>query len=241
MTKRILALVLVCILAIPIMAVPASASQVTGTQFDQFALGLGNLLNEIEGNILYYLEELCYLIVDVIDAISIDIYNAIYELWDYLVQIDSTLDYYMQRLWATLSSLAADIGSYIQSQTTTIVNKITHAVATICQPLNQLVEYVRQLWSGNQGLKPDIDAVGDEIADDEEEYQDNMDIVQDATRPVFDDVYIGYEGLVGGSGVEATIYGEMLALLFEQGGYFYQILFVAFTLSMVSFVVFGKR
>ena len=53
MTKRIISLVLVCILAIPILVVPASATSdhVTDTQFDMFVTSLGNILNIINNNI----------------------------------------------------------------------------------------------------------------------------------------------------------------------------------------------
>ena len=86
MTKRILALVLVCILAIPIFVVPASASEVTIVYGDY-----ANDTGDIELSNFFNIYNITNLLGILIDDVLTDIVNHVASMRSYISNIEDLL------------------------------------------------------------------------------------------------------------------------------------------------------
>lgn len=109
---------------------------------------------------------------------------------------------------------------------------------------SRLLSAINTIIHGNEDKQPEIDEFEDDIAQKETEYQDSMDIIQDATRPTYEDLDLSVDGIVSGEygiGGFSDEYG--LALYQILGGHAWtnSLVFMAFMFAAISFVVFGKR
>lgn len=234
MTKRIISLVLVCILAIPILAVPASASQVTGTQFDQFTVGLGNLLNDIEYNILDALgdiETYCYYIYNYLNDW---IYTKLADIETAVNNAGEACTQMLTRLINTLAYHFENLQTWISEQTTALL-----------APLNSMKEGIEELVEGliygSEVGQSGVGTVESEVNEQTGQYDDAQEVIQEATRPDVEDVDVN----ITGKFTVDTRYNNVLLTMFANTSnprtpVFY-VYFFALTLSLVSYGIFGKR
>lgn len=260
MTKRLLALFLVCILAIPILAVPASATSngVTGTQFDQFTLGLGNLLNSIEENILdaidtaigntYTINENLRLWFEGQGGYLYKIYLRAVDTVAYLDSIDENVlesSIFLNNIQILFERFTGNLQTWITTQTTEITTTFTDVVTALQKRLDswlgQIVGYLDEIRFGNQNNQSDVDNLGDEIEQQETQFQENMEVVTDVTKPTYENIDVSPDGVMpGGFNDETSDYFLWLNIL-ATDTVIYNIFFMAMMMSLVSFVVFGKR
>lgn len=102
--------------------------------------------------------------------------------------------------------------------------------------------------SGNntEATEPEPTYSGSENADDfntsvndqKDDFDDAMDVLEDYTRPNYEDVDPGFDDILDGDAI--TKAREALAAIFDNT-YIKQVFFIAFMLAAVSFIIFGKR
>lgn len=138
MTKRILSLILVCILAIPIMAMPAYA-----TGFDDAdSANLSSILTRVR--------EISSTLSSLYWEVSENLYVLLY---NWREQLQNQLATFESGMHQAFSALGSNINTYLEAQTESINAKLETVRATI-------VEYIGYL-SGN--IKTYINGLSDDI------------------------------------------------------------------------------
>lgn len=248
MTKRILALVLVCILAIPILVVPASATTTdnseaylerlveyftekanTGTgmtpewlrdfsstmgtyfnrlqtavteaindfntDFDQFVLGLGNLLNSIEANLLERLDSIKTGIVDIYQAITTTLFS--------------------------------------------FLNEISLRVGNILTEVGSIGDKLNEIINGDETQQEEADDFQNQIATENTEMEEAVDQIEQATIPDYEGIDTDFNDILSFGSVQLRFINAIKAIF--QSELLKTVFVLAFTLALLSYCFFGKR
>ena len=256
MTKRLLALLLMCILAIPILAVSASATTVVEDVYSEeiynnilgisddvysieeymrfiynryFELTLSGWTQNVNSWYNTVVERLnsIYLTLNGIDAvIKEECGKIVLKIGDFITSVGNHFDSLKSRISSEFEYLTDNLATWFDKQTSAIVSAIDSVI------------------HGNAEKQPDVDDLGDEVDQQETQFQENMDVIQEATRPNYEnldlsiDAIIDPYGYMGGYDYE---YGYALGRMVNNSLTIYTILFMSVMLSLVSFVIFGKR
>lgn len=89
-------------------------------------------------------------------------------------------------------------------------------------------------YSGSE----DADDFNDSVGDQKDDFDDSMDILEDYTRPNYDDIDPGFDDILDGDPINKV--SEFFAEIFDND-YIQKVFFIAFLLAAISFIVFGKR
>lgn len=241
MTKRIIALFLVCILAVPLIALPASA---TGA-YDEDILDVNTEIWQILDNwnrnlggvgstlsvMWQILEQLDIMVEEKLSEISSNITLYLDDVEDYLASI-----------WTDIQDLTSSIPSWISAQTSAINDKLStlqdNVVGTIADFINMVESKFDALLDGTSEDQTSADDLNQSQDDALTDYDDAMTDIQEATRPVIEDIDLDLSGYIPSAGVGT--YGAVFKVLFSNS-YIYAVFFCALTLSLVSYGIFGKR
>lgn len=261
MTKRIISLFLVCILAIPIVAVPAYATNVSTSDdeayhnkvLEYFAAWTNTWLNTND-----YLGEIAAYC------------HAFY------AKLDSMLSYFntwnsdiFENFWAKMAAWLLvfwngdeDLG------VTGILPTINQGFSTVSGVLGTLDSTVNKLLSGIQGqintllnaylgpirnyvstIPSKIDSLidvirgdtsqSDDFKDKTDDITNGMEDMPEVTYPDFEQVDTDISSLLPVSPTSSI--QSFFGLFFDSGTYLYFVWTLVFTFSLMSFVLFGKR
>lgn len=266
MTKRLLALFLVCILAIPILVVPASATGYYTGDYDYsiyqylvrltdvFVKGMSDTLDSIDGwcdtlwqeirNQRVWQEVTLGSALDTINN-NIIAFNSNVDLWieaqtellvGWLEVIDTNITGFVEVFFVFWEDWTDKIADF----KTTVELWFSEVWSTVNDFKNNALEYLRQLVNGSPEQEQNANDFG-EIADDQfDEFFDNKEVIDDWTRPDYEsDFDPSVEGIT--DGMDIGEYTSALYVFFDISAYLTTILFMAFSFSVISFVVFGKR
>lgn len=241
-------------LVFPALLVPAAATSedhVTDTQFDMFATSLGNLLNEIWSDIasdfersLYWLDHIYNDFLYYLDQIRINTANISliktlidqvegYQVTTYEIMIE-WYDKMNQNLVAQ-KNLLSTIRDRINYWQETIYNELLNLRIFILERLDSIKSKLDVLITGESGAADDFN---NQVSTEATEFDENMEIIQDVTRPTIEDIDLDVDKEIPEG--EVVKVGQLLGIFF-QNQYIYIVFFVAFTFSLVSYGIFGKR
>lgn len=217
-------------LVFPALLVPAAATSedhVTATQFDMFVTSLGNMLDLI-----------CDSIISAGDAITGRIQVVIdnFKYWHG----------YFEDLMDRIAPDGTNLSGYITQLNDTLVNfrtwfitqfdiKLSSLKTAIESKLDSVIQKLDLLFNGENGAADDFN---NQVSTEATEFDENMDIIQDVTRPTIEDIDLDVDKEIPEG--EVVKVGQLLGIFF-QNQYIYIVFFVAFTFSLVSFSIFGKR
>lgn len=231
-------------LVCPTLLVPASATSydhVTATQFDIFVESLGNLLDYILGAIGDIYDNMDYW-GGVLESSLTDIYNK-------LADIRSYLDSYIRAWIVVIADFSKSIVDKLDNvrerinvtnMNLDLVNGWLGQISTyLHQTLKPLIVSIKDtltnIFVGESGAADDFNG---QVSTDSTEFDENMDIIQDVTRPTIEDIDLDVDKEIPDG--EVVKVGQLLGIFF-QNQYIYIVFFVAFTFSLVSYGIFGKR
>ena len=101
--------------------------------------------------------------------------------------------------------------------------------------LYAIKDTVLSLLQGEEGAADDFN---DQVATDATEFEENMEVIQDVTRPTIEDIDLDVDKEIPEG--EVVKVGQLLGIFFRNQ-YIYIVFFIAFTFSLVSYGIFGKR
>lgn len=267
MTKRLLALFLVCILAIPILVVPASATGYYTGEYDYsiyqylvrltdvFIKGISDTLDSIDGwcdtlwqeirNQRIWQETTLGSALDTINNNLIAI-NTNIDLWisaqteeisSWLEAQYNLFDGFVTEVffgfWEDWADTIADFKSTVESWFISVLTEVNDFK-------NNALEYLRQLVNGSPEREQDAEDFSDAVSTESTEFQENMDAIEDWTHPDYEaDFDPSVDEITGGE--DTTLYTDALGYILGETSIFPVLLFMAFSFSTISFVVFGKR
>lgn len=277
MTKRIIALVLVCILAIPIMVVPASATTLEdiynnqdywfnqlggwlGTMGSDFNYWFQTIRNEIVDVYNLMLEQhdslgewLGTLGADILDSLSYestqisDLHTALKDWFDYLyITMTTQYGYMIDAFQYEFDQFRINLNNhmdYLNNRLNTLFSALHDHItfwfgkleAWFTNQTSSIVNAIDRLLNADSGAADDFQ---NQTSTDATEFDENMDIIQDVTRPTIEDIELDVDKEIPDG--EITKVGELLGI-FLKNQYIYIVFFVAFTFSLVSYGIFGKR
>lgn len=267
MTKRLLALFLVCILAIPILVVPASATGYYTGEYDYsiyqylvrltdvFIKGISDTLDSIDGwcdtlwqeirNQRIWQETTLGSALDTINNNLIS-FNSNVDLWieaqteaisswleAHYNQFDAFVTEGFFAFWEDWSDKIADFKLSVETWFSSVVSEVADFKSNA-------LEYLRQLVNGSPEREQDAEDFSDAVSTESTEFQENMDAIEDWTHPDYEaDFDPSVDEITGGEDI--SLYTDGLALITSGSMIFPVLLFMAFSFSVISFVVFGKR
>lgn len=250
MTKRLIVLVLVCILAIPIFAVPTSAVTVDGITYDSY----GTYLEQVTFNVLEDVYNLLIAMDENIDGWFDTIWQ---EIRNSRVWQESTLFNALDTINSNLVAFNSNVDLWIEAQTEVIVDIWEASYdqfdafvdevffgfwedwsTTINDFKANTLEYLRQLVNGSIEREAEANEFAEQTATEATEFDENMEIIDEWTEP---DYETGFDPSVDNitGGEDIGVYTAVLGALFDDP-MITPILFMAFSFSLISFVVFGK-
>lgn len=210
-------------LVCPSLLVPAAAASddyVTSTQFDIFVESLGNLLNYIWDAIVDQTNS----IVNKITASNThlnNIYWIVYDLQDYFKRLQY--------------NILQGMNSGVNTIQTMYRNEILPLLYYYETKLLEFKNYFEILIKGEEGVADDFN---NQVSTEATEFEENMEIIQDVTRPSIEDIELDVDKEIPEG--EVAKVGQLLGIFF-QNQYIYIVFFIAFTFSLVSYGIFGKR
>lgn len=269
MTKRLLALFLVCILAIPILIIPASAYEIDGITYDSYGSYLEQCiidsLNDIRVSFSDKLDDISISLENIHDGITLTleatlehISGLVNGLWGDVVRIydwiTDTLYNALDTINDNIGALGTNISLYFKAQTETLsdwlenildsVNGTWNAFLVWWEDWGERIDSIREkldtLINGSDDNAQKSEDFENQVSTESTEFQENLDDIQEWTNPDYEsDFDPSVEGITGGTDI--GLYTDGLGTLFEIQPIFPLFLFMAFSFSAISFVVFGKR
>lgn len=217
-------------LVCPALLVPAAATSddhVTDTQFDMFVTSLGNMLNSIYNAIV---------------SVKDTIFDRMSHVYTNILYVKDAVLSLADRIAPSGTNLAG----YITSVSDTLVNfrtwfitqfdiKLSSLKTAIESKLDSVIQKLDLLFNGENGAADDFN---NQVSTEATEFDENMDIIQDVTRPIIEDIDLDVDKEIPDG--EVVKVGQLLGIFF-QNQYIYIVFFVAFTFSLVSYGIFGKR
>lgn len=245
MTKRVIALFLVCILAIPVLIVPVSATTSGMTDYESGVIGYLSTIYQK----LYYIE-----------AGQVTIKG-------YLKSIDEALDTLDSSVSAYFTSLGESLGNSIDNVATQLVfiydllydeifqylvdiyydceelviavrDSIQYAVISIDNKISSVVEKLDSLVSGGNSNISDSEDFKSDVNDADNELEEAGKVIDSATLPTISE---DFDSDISDNIETANRYFTLIKSIFSGSSLLGTILLMSFTLSTVSYVFFGKR
>lgn len=257
MTKRVIALFLVCILAIPILIVPVSATTSDLTEYESAALGwladlyyliknnVGAGITSVNGNLLtlirniqsYYnglksaLETLDTNVSGYFDTLDANLTsyfdNVVVNIGDVVDGLNDIYSLLVSDIYGKISEISTDVGHIYE----TLVNSFLEIFQNIEYKIDSLISGGSQNQTDSEDFKTDVD-------DADTKLDEAGDIIDSATLPTIDE---DFDNNVGTIITNGSKYLAILKGLFRADMFVGQVLLMSFMLSTVSYVFFGKR
>ena len=108
----------------------------------------------------------------------------------------------------------------------------------LCESLDTVNDKLDQLLGDDSTEDDDFNAA---VGEQDSDFQDDMDILDDMTMPTYDDIDTDFDDILdddGGNGI--TLASKFFTVIFDCPLIF-QVFFIAFTLALVAYVIFGRR
>lgn len=251
MTKRVIALFLVCILAIPILLVPVAATSTTVTvdssqwdfiksiqstlyslTYDYVKLinsgvsGIYGLVTNIWQNLPGYFDD----ITDALDSLDTNVSSYTTKLWDKLVDIKYDTNDIINLLKINISDLLTSIDNTCGYIYETLVNNFLEIFQNIEIKIDSLISGGDQK-ADSEDFKTDVDNANDEL-------DEAGKVIDSATLPTIED---DFDADISDNIESGARYFSLLKRFFSRSGIPGTVLLMSFTLSTVSYVFFGKR
>lgn len=290
MTKRLLSLFLVCILAIPIFVVSmATPAYAYSTLYEEHMIeNVQNIYTIIQQWYIQLLRGGWYTAVsdwlDDIDLYVVSIYDRLVEWTEetFATKLYIVLDMFFSgnenleqpglipTLINQFNGLSTAFNVYISNLETTMVSWFDMACNWLSQIDANIISFWEDIVSNVQSFQTSMEtwwttldtkmktvlsnlssiAKGDNtslkefdsnetmIDNEKTEYAENMGIVQEATRPEYEDVDTDLNAQLPGT---SQGYATDFFAAFFASQYIYIVFFLAFSFALISFVIFGKR
>lgn len=256
MTKRLIALFLVCILAIPIFVVPASATSTQEVTLSDADIGFFDdwysYIDEGIGVCADYLSQLLYQVKSFV-TVTVPAWTAKFNefvtqefeqgLHDELGEWLGTMGADMRDGLLVIGTACVDIYEYL-------VNVIFESIALIEETLidfAQLVDewfegcydYLGLIYKSLNGTDEDKAAADDfqnQIATESTEMQEALDQIQQATIPDYEGIDTDFENYTA----DSNRYSAIIKAVFASSS-IKSVFVLAFTFAMLTYIFFGKR
>ena len=252
MTKRILALVLVCILAIPIFAVPASATGYYTGEYDYgiyqylirltdvFIKSIDNTLDSIDG----WCDTLWQEIRNSSTWMQITLWSALDTINSNLIALDNNVTLWLEGILTSLIDLFDGIYQHLDGWVEVFFSWwdafeiwMTDLWTEINTFRLDAVYYLQSLLFGSPEEEQASDQFEDQASTEVTEFEENMDILDEWTKPDYEsDFDPSVDAITDGENI--ADYTDMLGAVIAE---FTPVLFMSFAFSLIAFVVFGKR
>lgn len=264
MTKRVISLFLVCILAIPIFAVPVSASSSTTVTVDtdqwSDVKDLLDSLNDLKTYYLYYIKanvsEIQGYTYRILNSLPIQVTRIV----DSLDSLDSSVSGYFTSLGESLGNSIDDVATQLvfiydllydeiyqylvdiyydcEELVIAVRDSIQYAVISIDNKITSVVEKLDSLVSGGNSNISDSEDFKSDVNDADNELEEAGKVIDSATLPTISE---DFDSDISDNIVKANRYFTLIKNLFSGSSLLGTILLMSFTLSTVSYVFFGKR
>lgn len=269
MTKRLLALVLVCILAIPIFAVPASATMVNGdygnfeSHSDYWEWDnhiniynitnlLGILIDDVMTDLIGAVEDVSYWVQENTNRVMIAFTDYVLEP---LGAINSNIVAFASNVKLYFEAQTAEVSSWLEAQfnlfdgfvdevffpfwedwSSTVENYLTNNVGW----LYEIAVNTKLLLNGSYNQNQEAEDFENQVSTESTEFQENMEAIDEWTHPDYESEFDPSVNEITG-GEDIGEYTYILGEIFNSTYLPPTLLFMAFSFSAISFVVFGKR
>lgn len=116
-------------------------------------------------------------------------------------------------------------------------DRIDVELTTIQDAIADVDGKLDDILHGGEG-REEVDDFNNTVGDQKDDFDNSMDILEDFTRPDYDDIDPGFDDILDGDPINKIT--EFFSEIFGNE-YINKVFFIAFLLAAISFIVFGKR